>query len=192
MPQTDTPPVAEPAYWRYMVNATWENFSKVKPPDDAYDEGTLTPLYAHPPAAEPVAEMEGLERLDFPKSGPGINRDLYPQTMVPHVGGRYVRYDQAAARIAAAERESDERFNRAVAEVSKWAEKYGRLEVQLDSANATLQSERAARMAAERILKYQHAQYAKSCAAVGLHGAVTYEEWEKQLAALAQPPRREV
>ena len=32
----------------YAVNGIWTAFSDELPPDDAYDEGTLTPLYTHP------------------------------------------------------------------------------------------------------------------------------------------------
>lgn len=38
----------EPAWWHYVVNGEWDNFTKVRPPEDAYDEGTLRPLYAAP------------------------------------------------------------------------------------------------------------------------------------------------
>jgi len=32
----------------YACNGVWTAFSDELPPDDAYDEGTLTPLYTHP------------------------------------------------------------------------------------------------------------------------------------------------
>lgn len=32
----------------YACNGIWTAFSDELPPDDAYDEGTLTPLYTHP------------------------------------------------------------------------------------------------------------------------------------------------
>jgi len=38
----------EPVAWMYAVNGIWTAFSDELPPDDAYDEGTLTPLYTHP------------------------------------------------------------------------------------------------------------------------------------------------
>ena len=38
----------EPVAWMYAVNGIWIAFSDELPPDDAYDEGTLTPLYTHP------------------------------------------------------------------------------------------------------------------------------------------------
>ena len=42
----------EPVAWMYAVNGIWTAFSDELPPDDAYDEGTLTPLYTHP--AKPI------------------------------------------------------------------------------------------------------------------------------------------
>lgn len=45
-----------PAWWHYRINGNWDGFSKKCPPDDAYDEGTLIPLYAtEPVSAEAVA-----------------------------------------------------------------------------------------------------------------------------------------
>ena len=38
----------EPVAWMYAVNGIWTAFSDELPPDDAYDEGTLTPLFTHP------------------------------------------------------------------------------------------------------------------------------------------------
>lgn len=38
----------EPYLWHYVVNGTWDKFDRERPPSDAYDEGTLKPLYAHP------------------------------------------------------------------------------------------------------------------------------------------------
>ena len=37
----------KPVAWMYAVNGIWTAFSDELPPDDAYDEGTLTPLYTH-------------------------------------------------------------------------------------------------------------------------------------------------
>lgn len=50
-----TPPVVpqgETKYWTYMVNNTWRKIKTECPPDDAYDEGTLEPLYTTPPSVE--------------------------------------------------------------------------------------------------------------------------------------------
>lgn len=45
-----------PTWWHYRINGNWDGFSKECPPDDAYDEGTLIPLYAKEPvSAEAVA-----------------------------------------------------------------------------------------------------------------------------------------
>ena len=38
----------EPVAWMYAVNGIWTAFSDELPPDDAYDKGTLTPLYTNP------------------------------------------------------------------------------------------------------------------------------------------------
>ena len=38
----------EPVAWIYTVNGNWPVYSDVLPPDDAYDEGTLTTLYTEP------------------------------------------------------------------------------------------------------------------------------------------------
>ena len=40
---------AKPVAWRYVVNGVWTNYIEIEPPDDAYDKGSLTPLYAIPP-----------------------------------------------------------------------------------------------------------------------------------------------
>ena len=32
----------------YRINNSFNTFSTIEPPDDAYDEGTLVPLYTHP------------------------------------------------------------------------------------------------------------------------------------------------
>ena len=45
---------AEPVAWMYLVNGVHVNFSSFDPPDDAYDAGTLVPLYAGNPPAQPV------------------------------------------------------------------------------------------------------------------------------------------
>jgi len=44
---------AKPVAWRYVVNGVWTNYIEIEPPDDAYDKGSLTPLYATPPS-QPV------------------------------------------------------------------------------------------------------------------------------------------
>ena len=40
-----------PDWWHYKINGEWDGFSRVRPPDDAFDEGTLVPLYAKEPAS---------------------------------------------------------------------------------------------------------------------------------------------
>ena len=42
-------PEQEPVAWLYRTNNTWEHVSFVEPPDDAYDEGSLRPVYTAPP-----------------------------------------------------------------------------------------------------------------------------------------------
>ena len=49
-----------PKYWTYMVNNTWRNIDEQQPPEDAYDEGTLEPLYAAPVDAKAI-RAEALE-----------------------------------------------------------------------------------------------------------------------------------
>ena len=44
-------PVQEPVAWMYEVNGAHTCLDLFEPPDDAYDEGTLHPLYTTPPAA---------------------------------------------------------------------------------------------------------------------------------------------
>jgi hypothetical protein len=52
-------PKAEPAAWRYRINGVHVAWSDVMPPDDAYDVGTLQPLYTAPqPQASPQARAE--------------------------------------------------------------------------------------------------------------------------------------
>lgn len=51
-PGSDTP-----VGWRYEINGEYVAFSESKPPSDAYDEGTLQPLYARP--AEPPGNAVG-------------------------------------------------------------------------------------------------------------------------------------
>ena len=49
-----------PKYWTYVVNNTWRNIDEQQPPEDAYDEGTLEPLYAAPVDAKAI-RAEALE-----------------------------------------------------------------------------------------------------------------------------------
>lgn len=42
----------EPVAWMYFVNGVHVNFSSFEPPDDAYDAGTLVPLYDSPQATQ--------------------------------------------------------------------------------------------------------------------------------------------
>lgn len=36
----------KPDAWKYQVNGVHTDIEEIEPPDDAYDEGTLTPLYS--------------------------------------------------------------------------------------------------------------------------------------------------
>ena len=47
-----------PKYWTYMVNNTWRNIDEQQPPEDAYDEGTLEPLYAEPLDAKAIRALK--------------------------------------------------------------------------------------------------------------------------------------
>lgn len=52
------PVEAQPVAWRYRTNGVHWHIDLCEPPDDAYDEGTLTPLYIHPAApSAPQARM---------------------------------------------------------------------------------------------------------------------------------------
>lgn len=42
----------KPYVWEYRVNNAHYNFSTEKPPEDAYDEGTLKALYEYPPNSQ--------------------------------------------------------------------------------------------------------------------------------------------
>lgn len=60
--------VQEPFRWFYEVNGTWDICTKECPPDDAYDDGSLKPLYLHPLPPDDVvrdprvAELEAVLR----------------------------------------------------------------------------------------------------------------------------------
>jgi len=41
-------PEQEPYGYEFMVNERFTHFWRIKPPSDAYDEGTLVALYTHP------------------------------------------------------------------------------------------------------------------------------------------------
>lgn len=57
-PEKVEPVAQEPEYWAYVVNGSHTCFSATEPPEDAYDEGTLRPLYLAPP--DHSAEVERL------------------------------------------------------------------------------------------------------------------------------------
>ena len=52
-------PEQEPVAWVYEVNGAHTKLDLCKPPDDAYDEGTLYPLYTSPPQRQPEPEPYG-------------------------------------------------------------------------------------------------------------------------------------
>ena len=54
----------EPAAWAYTINNSHSIFSAEKPPEDAYDEGTLYPLYA-----APVVQPDILNDIDLILAG---------------------------------------------------------------------------------------------------------------------------
>ena len=53
----------EPVAWMYEVNHAHTCLDLFEPPDDAYDEGTLYPLYTTPPQRTWVGLMRGV-RVD--------------------------------------------------------------------------------------------------------------------------------
>ena len=56
----------EPVAWMYKVNDTYTIFNTIKPPDDAYDEGSLIPLYTHPAKTLTDEEIEDLIDSEIP------------------------------------------------------------------------------------------------------------------------------
>lgn len=51
-------PEQEPVAWMYEVNNAHTCLDLFEPPDDAYDEGTLHPLYTTPPQRKPLTDEE--------------------------------------------------------------------------------------------------------------------------------------
>jgi len=56
-------PEQEPVAWMYEVNNAHTCLDLFEPPDDAYDEGTLHPLYTTPPQRKPLTDEEIAETL---------------------------------------------------------------------------------------------------------------------------------
>ena len=56
-------PEPEPVAWAYKVNKTWEQLSFIEPPNDAYDDDSLVPLYTAPPQRKPLSDDELLAAL---------------------------------------------------------------------------------------------------------------------------------
>jgi len=48
----------EPVAWMYEVNHAHTCLDLFEPPDDAYDEGTLYPLYTTPPQRTPITDED--------------------------------------------------------------------------------------------------------------------------------------
>jgi len=72
----------EPVAWRYVVNGAHTLYSSIPVPDDAYDEGTLVPLFAAPqPAQEPIGW------LDWP------SLEFRPNRNVKWCGPESVKFD---------------------------------------------------------------------------------------------------
>jgi len=55
--------MSKPVAWMYRVNNSFNTFSTIEPPDDAYDEGTLIPLYTHPVKELTDEEIRELGRM---------------------------------------------------------------------------------------------------------------------------------
>lgn len=61
-------PESEPVAWAYKVNNTWEQLSFIEPPNDAYDDDSLVPLYTAPPAPTKLINVNGvLEQAGYAK-----------------------------------------------------------------------------------------------------------------------------
>jgi hypothetical protein len=56
----------KPVAWMYEVNDTFILFSANKPPEDAYDEGSLVPLYTAPRELSDEEILDCLEKSDLP------------------------------------------------------------------------------------------------------------------------------
>ena len=69
----------EPVAWAYTVNNSHSVFSAEKPPEDAYDEGTLYPLYAAP-VVQPDMVLEGFKAacafIDNHAADPDITSEM--------------------------------------------------------------------------------------------------------------------
>lgn len=60
---SDVAKQAEPDYWTYVINNTYQLITSTEPPEDAYDEGTLEQLFLHPSPYDVAAMREEIERL---------------------------------------------------------------------------------------------------------------------------------
>ena len=61
-----------PAFWHYRINRNWDGFSKELPPEDAYDKGTLIPLYTQDALIELLAALRAVQ-IDAVGVGGGEN-----------------------------------------------------------------------------------------------------------------------
>ena len=61
----------EPVVWMYKVNGEHQTWSFIEPPTDAYDEGSLIPLYTHP--AKTLTDEEITQVFDecYPNNADG-------------------------------------------------------------------------------------------------------------------------
>jgi hypothetical protein len=66
----DYEPVHEPVAWMYEVNGAHTCLDLFEPPDDAYDEGTLHPLYTTPPAQRQWVGLTDEEKQSVCRTGP--------------------------------------------------------------------------------------------------------------------------
>jgi hypothetical protein len=72
--QLDAMGKGEPVAWQFRTNGKHWHVVQVCPPDDAYDKGTLSPLYAAPKALAPLARVAEcaarlVEHADFQLGG---------------------------------------------------------------------------------------------------------------------------
>lgn len=73
----------EPEWWYAKINNEWDSFTREKPPKDAYDAGTLQPLYAAP-VVQPGMVMvprEPTEAMRIAAMNALVSKDDWPTSV---------------------------------------------------------------------------------------------------------------